>query len=194
MDETMKNLTKAFMGESMARNRYAFYAKAARSEGFEQIAEIFLSTADNEREHASWFFKHLNLLIKATNEKLDEITVETSAPTVIGTTVENLKAAMAGEVHEYTKLYPEFAEVADREGHPEVAKRFREIAKAEEHHAERYKKLLNVVETGTVFKKDKEVWWVCRECGRTWFGKEPPKICPTCGHSGSFYQLLCEVY
>jgi len=194
MDETMRNLTKAFIGESMARNRYTFYAKVAKGEGFEQIADIFLSTAENEREHASWFFKHLTLLMKAAGGEFDEITVEASAPTTLGTTLENLKAAMAGEVHEHTKLYPAFGDVAEREGHPEVAKRFREVGKAEEHHAQRFGKLITVVESGTVFKKDREVWWVCRECGRLYYGKEPPKICPTCSHPASYYQLFCEEF
>ena len=194
MKNTVKNLAKAFIGESQARNRYTFYAKIAKNEGFEQIAEIFLITAENEKEHASWLFKLINKLKKQTSEKLDEITVEAAAPTVLGSTAENLKAAIAGENYEHTRMYPEFADIAEKEGYPEIAVRLRAIAKAEEHHEERYKKLLKEVEAGTVFKKDKEVWWVCRECGYVHFGKEPPEECPSCGHSRSFYQLKCEEY
>ncbi len=195
MKKTLKNLSKAFIGESMARNRYTFYSKIAKKEGFEQIAEIFLVTAENEREHASWLFKMINELKKKTNEKLDEINVEeVGVPTTFGTTAENLKSAIAGENYEYTKMYPEFADVASQEGLPEVAARLRAIAKAEEHHEERYKKLLKEVEAGTVFKKDKDIWWVCRECGYVHFGKEPPERCPSCDHERSFYQVKCEEY
>lgn len=194
MKETIKNLTEAFIGESQARNRYTFYSKIARKEGFEQIAEVFLITAENEKEHANWLFRLINELKKKSNEKLDEIKVEAVAPTILGTTTENLKAAIAGENYEHTKMYPEFADVAEKEGFPEIARRLRAIAKAEEHHEERFKKLLKEVEAGTLFKKEKEVWWVCRECGYTHFGKEPPQECPSCSHSKSFYQVKCEEY
>jgi len=194
MNKTIENLTKAFIGESQARNRYTFYSEIARNEGFEQIAEIFLLTADNEREHASWFFKLIQELKKKSKEKLDEIKVEAAAPTIFGTTEKNLKAAIAGENYENTTLYLEFADVAEKEGFPEIAKRIRMIAVAEKHHEERYRKLLKVVEDGTVFKKQKEVWWVCRECGYMHFGKEPPEKCPSCDHAKSFYQLKCEEY
>ena len=194
MKNTIKNLAKAFIGESQARNRYTFYAKIAKNEGFEQIAEIFLITTENEKEHASWLFKLINELKKQSNEKLDEIKVEAVAPTTLGSTLENLKAAIAGENYEYTKMYPEFADVAEKEGFPEIAARLRAIAKAEEHHEERYKKLLKEVEAGTVFKKKKEVWWVCRECGYVHFGKQPPEKCPSCDHERSFYQIKCEEY
>jgi len=191
---TIKNLAKAFIGESQARNRYTFYAKIAKKEGFEQIAEIFLITAENEKEHASNLFKLINELKKKHCEELDEIKVEAGAPTVLGSTTENLKAAIAGEHYEYTQMYPEFADVAEREGFPEIAKRLRAIAKAEQHHEERYKKLLAQVEAGTVFKKEKDVWWVCRECGYIHYGKEPPEECPSCSHSRSYFQLKCEEY
>ena len=194
LGETIKNLVKAFIGESQARNRYTFYAKAAKREGYEQIAEIFLITAENEKEHASNLFKLINELKKQSGESLDEISVEAAAPTVLGTTAENLKAAIAGENYEHTKMYPEFAEVAEKEGYPEIAKRLRAIAKAEEHHEERYRKLLKEVEAGTVFKKEKEVWWVCRECGYVHYGKEPPEKCPSCDHSKSYFQIKCEEY
>jgi len=192
--KTIENLTRAFIGESQARNRYAFYSKIARKEGFEQIAEVFFITAENEKEHASWLFRLINELKKKSGEKLDEIKVEVVAPTILGTTAENLKAAIAGENYEHTKMYPEFADVAEKEGFFEIAKRLRAIAKAEQHHEERYKKLLKEVEAGTVFKKEKEVWWVCRECGYVHFGKEPPENCPSCSHPKSFYQVKCEEY
>ncbi|OQX87398.1 MAG: rubrerythrin family protein [Candidatus Omnitrophica bacterium 4484_70.2] len=194
MEKTIENLTKAFIGESQARNRYTFYSKIAKKEGFEQIAEIFLITAENEKEHASWLFKLINELKKKNSEKLDKITVEAVAPTILGTTAENLKAAIDGENYEHTKMYPEFADVAEKENLPDIAKRLRAIAKAEEHHEERFKKLLKEVEAKTVFKKEKEVWWVCRECGYIHFGKEPPEKCPSCNHEKSFYQIKCEEY
>jgi len=194
MKKTIENLTKAFIGESQARNRYTMYSKIAREDGFEQIAEIFLLTADNEREHAKWLFNLINELKKKEKEKLDEIKVEASAPTILSKTAENLKAAIAGENYENTKMYPEFADVAEKEGFPEIAKRIRAIAMAEKHHEERYRKLLKEVEAGTVFKKDKEIWWVCRECGYVHFGKQPPEMCPSCSHAKSFYQVKSEEY
>ncbi len=194
MKQTIKNLTKAFIGESQARNRYTFYAKIAKKEGFEQIREVFLLTAEQEKEHAKRLFEHIQELKEKSEEKLDEIQVQASTPTVYGSTAENLKTAAAGENYEYTQMYPEFAEMADKEGLPEIAKRLRAIAVAEKHHEERYKKLLKEVEAGTVFKKDKEVWWVCRECGYVYFGKEAPKECPSCDHDQSFYQIKCEEY
>ncbi|RJS80091.1 rubrerythrin family protein [Candidatus Bathyarchaeota archaeon] len=194
MNETIKNLVKAFIGESQARNRYSFYASVAKKEGFEQIAEIFRITAENEKEHASTLFKLINELKKEKGEELDEIKVEAVAPTVLGDTAQNLKAAIAGENYEHTKMYPEFADVAEREGYPEIAARLRAIAKAEEHHEERYRKLLREVEAGTVFKKDRDVWWVCRECGYIHYGKEPPERCPSCNHPRSYFQLKCEEY
>ncbi|MEM7827920.1 MAG: ferritin family protein, partial [Candidatus Aenigmatarchaeota archaeon] len=184
--KTIENLAKAFIGESQARNRYTFYSKIAKKEGFEQIAEIFLITAENEREHASWLFRLINELKKRGKENLKEIKVDATVPTILGTTIENLKAAIAGENYEYTKMYPEFANVAEKEGFKDIAKRLRAIARAEEHHEERFKKLLKVVESGTVFKKEKEVWWVCRECGYVHFGKKPPEKCPSCDHKRSF--------
>jgi rubrerythrin len=194
MKNTIENLVKAFIGESQARNRYTFYAKIAKKEGYEQIAEIFLLTADNELEHAEVLFELINKLKEKSGEKLDAIEVVASAPTVLGNTIENLKAAIAGENYEYTTMYPEFAEVAEKEGFPEIAARLRAIAVAEKHHEERFKKLLKEVEAGTVYKKEQEVWWVCRKCGYVHFGKEPPEKCPSCGHSKNFYQVKCEEY
>ena len=194
MNKTIKNLTNAFIGESQARNRYTFYAKVAKKEGFEQIAEIFLITAENEKEHASQLFKLINELKKKSEENLDEIKVEAASPTTLGNTTENLQSAIAGENYEHTKMYPEFADIAKSEGFPKIANRLRAIAKAEEHHEERYKKLLKEVEAGTVFKKEKKVWWVCRECGYVHYGTAPPKKCPSCDHEESYYQIKCEEY
>jgi len=191
---TVENLAKAFVGESQARNRYTFFASTARKEGYEQIAEIFTITADNEREHASWFLKMLLSLKPNFKGDMSMLHIEADVPVVSGTTLENLKAAVAGETEEYAKLYPEFARVAQEEGFPEIAARIRAIAVAEEHHADRYKKLLANVEKGTVFKKDKPVFWVCRECGYVYYGTEPPKECPSCGHDRGFYQVKCEEY
>lgn len=193
MKETIRNLVKAFIGESQARNRYTFYSKVASKEGFEQIGKIFLETAEQEREHANQLFKLIKEL-KKDDKNLDEIKVEAGAPTIFGNTAENLKSAIAGENYEYTKMYPDFADVADKEGFPKIAARLRSIALAEKHHEERYSKLLKEVEAGTVFKKEKEIWWACLECGYVHFGKEPPEICPSCSHPRSFYYVKCEEY
>jgi len=194
MTETIKNLAKAFVGESQARNRYTMYAKIAKKEGFEQIAEIFLITAEQEREHASKLFAEIQELKKLSSEDFSSLIIETEVPTIYGTTAENLKAAIAGENYEHVTMYPEFAKVAEEEGYPKIAARLRAIAIAEEHHEERYTKLLKEVEAGSVFKKEEKVWWVCRECGYVHFGKEAPQECPSCNHSQSFYQLKCENY
>lgn len=191
MEETIKNLVKAFIDESQARNRYTLYAKVAKKEGYEQIAEIFSMTAENEREHASTLFKLINELTKG---KVNAVKVEAEALLTLSTTAENLKAAIAGENHEHTQLYPRFADVAEREGLKEIADRLRAIARAEEHHEERYKKLLKEIEAGTVFRKEKEVWWVCRECGYVHFGREPPERCPSCDHPKSYFQPRFEQY
>ena len=192
--ETVKNLAKAFIGESQARNRYTFYAKIAKKEGFEQIAQIFLITAENEREHAKWLFRLINELKKKNDENFDKIRVEADVPTILGNTRENLKSAIAGENYEHTKMYPEFANIAEKEGFPEIAKRLRAIAVAEKHHEERYKKLLKELENNTLFKKDKKVYWVCRKCGYIHEGTEPPEECPSCGHPKSYFEQACEEY
>ncbi|OYT61176.1 MAG: rubrerythrin family protein [Thermofilum sp. ex4484_15] len=194
MKATLENLVRAFIGESQARNRYTFYASVARREGFEQIAEVFSLTADNEREHAETLFELIKELKEGLKEEVRELKVEVVAPLTLGTTVENLKAAIAGENYERSEMYPKFAEIAEREGLPEVASRLRAIAKAEHHHEERFKKLLREVEGGTVFKKAKAVWWVCRKCGYVHFGTEPPDKCPSCGHSRAYFQVKCEEY
>ncbi|MHA1226791.1 MAG: rubrerythrin [Candidatus Hodarchaeales archaeon] len=194
MNETIQNLVKAFIGESQARNRYTFYAKIAQKEGFQQIAEIFLITADQEREHAKWLFRLITQLKKKQNEDLSEIKVEAVAPTTLGDTAENLKAAIAGENYEHTTMYPDFAKIADKEGFPEIATRLRAIAVAEQHHEERYTRLLKEIEGNSVFKKEKKVYWVCRKCGYIHEGTEPPKVCPSCGHATSYFERKCEEY
>jgi len=194
MRKTIENLAKAFIGESQARNRYSFYAKIAKKEGYEQIAEIFQVTAENEKEHAKRLFEHIQELKEKLDENLEEIKVEAVAPTIYEDTIQNLKAAIAGEHYENSEMYPEFAKIAEEEGLPKIAARFKAIAKAEEHHEERYQKLLKEVEGNTVFEKEKEVWWVCRECGYVHFGKRPPEKCPSCDHEKSYYQIKCEEY
>ncbi|MFH0818778.1 MAG: rubrerythrin family protein [Patescibacteria group bacterium] len=191
MEKTIINLAAAFIGESQARNRYGRYAKVARNEGYEQIAAIFNDTADQEREHAAQLFKMLQTL---KGEK-KEIMVENAGVSLdFGTTAENLQSAMKGENHEHTSMYPEFAKIADEEGLVDVANRLRAIAKAEAHHEERYAKLLKEIQAGTVFQKDKETIWVCRECGYVHVGLEAPKECPSCSHAQAFYQVQNENY
>lgn len=194
MQETIKNLAKAFIGESQARNRYAFYAKIAKKEGYEQVAEIFEITAENEREHAKWLFRLLNQLIEKYNINPPEINVDAVAPVVLGKTADNLRSAITGEHYENTEMYPNFADIAEKEGFPEIAKRLRAIAIAEKHHEERFTKLLKLVESGSFFKRDKPVVWVCRKCGYVHIGEKPPEACPSCGHPSSYFQLQCEEY
>lgn len=190
MSETLKNLAKAFIGESQARNRYTFYAKVAKKEGYEKVAEVFLITAENEKEHAKRLFEHLQEL-KGDSE---EVMVEVSAPVKYGTTVENLKAAIEGEDYEFTSMYPEFAAKAKEEGYDKVSERLLAIAKAEEHHRDRYKAILKELEQGTFFKKEEKVAWVCRECGYVHHGTAPPEKCPSCDHPSSYYELKCEKF
>ena len=193
MGETLRNLCTAFAGESMARNRYTFYAKAAKKEGYEQVAELFLLTAGNEREHAKWLLRLINVVMKKEgSEKATEIS--TAVPSVLGTTVENLKSAIAGENYEHSKMYPGFADIAEKEGFPEIASRLRAIAVAEKHHEERFKKLLEIIQNGTVFRKEKKVFWVCRKCGYVHFGEQPPEKCPSCSHPKSYFEKKCEEY
>ncbi|HNZ83760.1 MAG TPA: rubrerythrin family protein [Candidatus Pacearchaeota archaeon] len=191
MPETLKNLTKAFIGESQARNRYTYYAKIAQKEGYEQIGAIFLETAEQEKTHAKRLFEH----IQKIKGDMNAVIVEAESPNVYGNTIENLKAAISGEHHEYTSMYPDFADIADKEGYSEIALRMRAIAKAEEHHEQRYKKLLEQLETGTIFKKeDSQTVWICRECGYMHIGNQPPEECPSCDHPKAFYQVQCENY
>lgn len=190
MEKTLKNLAKAFIGESQARNRYTYYAKVAKKEGYEQISAIFLETAEQEKIHAKREFEHIQELKGGQNE----IIVESSAPTEYGDTITNLKAAIAGETYEYTEMYPQFAKEAEEEGLVKIAARFRAIAKAEIHHKERYEKLLKEIEAGTVHNKTQETTWVCRECGYVHIGNEAPEICPSCDHPRAYYQVQCENY
>jgi rubrerythrin len=193
MKKTLENLSKAFIGESQARNRYTLYSKIAKNEGYVQISDIFLITADNEREHAKWLFRMIQNLKKEFGD-VDAVTVEAEAPLVMATTPENIKAAIAGEHYENSEMYPGFADVADAEGLDDVAVRLRAIGKAEEHHESRYKKLLDIVESGTVLEKDHEVKWVCTKCGYVHTAAKPPLKCPACDHASKYYEILCEEY
>jgi rubrerythrin len=184
--ETEKNLLKAFAGESQARNRYTYFMNAAKKEGYEQIAGIFEETANNEREHAEIFFKHLE-------EGDVEITAGYPAGR-IGTTAENLLAAAEGEKLEWGTLYPAFEKVARKEGLEKAAESFKEVAEVEKRHEARYRKLLENVKNGEVFKKEKATEWKCRNCGYVHEGKEAPKVCPACKHAQSYYELLAENY
>ena len=185
MKKTLKNLAAAFVGESQARNRYDFYAKIARKEGYEQIAEIFSLTAAQESVHAKRLFEHIQKLKEGQNP----VEIAAVVPTVYGNTMDNLKAAVEGENYEHTKMYPDFAAIAQKEGYPEIAKRLRSIAIAEKEHEERFQKHLDSLEKKTIFKKTKAVWWVCRECGYAHLGQEPPQDCPSCDHPRAYYQL-----
>ena len=183
---TERNLLTAFAGESQARNRYTFFASKAKKEEFEQIAAIFLETADNEKEHAERLFKFL---------EGGEAAVSASFPAgIIGTTVENLKGAAEGEHYENTVMYPEFARIAEEEGFPEIAAALRSIAGAEKGHEERYRKLIENIELGKVFRRDEEVVWKCRNCGYLHEGTEPPEVCPACDHPRSYYELWSQNY
>jgi rubrerythrin len=194
MKKTIENLAKAFIGESQARNRYTLYAKIAKKEGYEQISEIFLNTAENEREHAKWSMRMINELKEETGDVPKEIVVKADTPTTLGTTAQNLKATIDGEHYENSEMYPEFADIAQEEGLMRIAARLRAIGRVEKHHEERFRRILKEVEAGTVFKKDKEVEWVCRKCGYIHVGMEPPKKCPSCNHPTGYFQINCEEY
>ncbi len=184
--KTEKNLLAAFAGESQARNRYTYWASKARKEGFEQIAAIFLETAENEKEHAKVFFKYL---------EGGEVEITAGYPAgTIGDTRANLEAAAEGEKMEWTTLYANFAKVAHEEGFAEVARSFEQIAKVERFHEARYRKLISNIENKEVFKKKTSVKWHCRNCGYIFEGNEPPKECPACKHPQSFYEVLAENY
>ena len=169
--QTEKNLEAAFAGESQARNKYTYFASKAKKEGFEQIAALFLETADNEKEHAKLWFKELN---------------------GIGDTAENLAAAAAGENYEWTDMYEGFARTADEEGFPELAAKFRDVAAIEKRHEERYRALLHNVETAEVFKRSEVKVWECRNCGHIVVGTEAPKVCPVCAHPQSYFEIHKE--
>lgn len=183
---TEKNLMTSFAGESQARMRYTYFASVAKKEGYEQIAAIFTETADQEKEHAKRMFKWLE-------GGMVEITASYPAG-VIGSTLENLKAAAAGEHEEWSLDYPKFADIADEEGFPAIAVMYRNIAVAEKGHEERYQAFVNNIENGTVFKKYIEVVWQCRNCGYLTIGKEAPELCPACLHPQAFFEVKKENY
>jgi len=171
--KTEKNLWDAFAGESQARNKYTYFAKAAKKEGYEQISAFFMETAENEKEHAKLHFKALN---------------------GIGNTIENLKAAAGGENYEWTEMYPTMAKEAREEGFNDIAVMFEGIAKVEKKHEERYKKLLANIEDETVFKKDGNVYWKCRNCGYIHEAVEAPQVCPVCNHPQAHFEIWLENY
>ena len=171
--QTEKNLEAAFAGESQARNKYTYFASVAKKQGFEQIADLFLKTADNEKEHAKMWFKELN---------------------GIGDTAENLLAAAEGENYEWTDMYEDFAKTAEEEGFTELAHKFRLVAAIEKHHEERYRALLRNVETAEVFKRSEIKVWECRNCGHIVEGKEAPEVCPVCNHPQSYFEIHAENY
>ncbi len=184
--ETEKNLLKSFAGESQARSRYTFFASVAKKEGFEQICAIFKETAENEKEHAEVFFKHL--------EGGDCEIVASYPAGKIGTTEENLFAAAEGEKMEWSSIYPEFEKIAREEGFEEVADSFKEIAEVESYHERRYRKLLKNVESEEVFKKNSVVKWKCRNCGYVHEGENAPEVCPVCKHARSYFEIWTENY
>ncbi len=173
--KTEKNLQEAFAGESMARNKYSYFASKARKDGYEQIAAIFEETAHNEKEHAKLWFKLLN-------------------GGEISDTMDNLRAAAEGENFEWTDMYSRMADEAEEEGFPEIAFRFRAVAAIERHHEERYRRLLKNIEEGIVFSRDGDMIWICRNCGHIVVGKKAPEICPVCKHSRSFFELEAKNY
>ena len=184
--QTEKNLLTAFAGESQARNRYTYFASQAKKEGYEQIRAIFEETANQEKEHAKREFKFL---------EGGEVEIAAVFPAgVIGTTLENLKAAAAGEHYETTEMYPEFAQVAEKEGFDEIAEVFKNIAIAEKRHEDRYVALAKNILAGKVFKKDAPVRWVCRNCGYVHEGAEAPDECPACAHRQAHYELEAANY
>ena len=183
---TEQNLLKAFAGESQARNRYTFFASVAKKEGYEQIAGVFMETAEQEKEHAKRFFKYL---------EGGPLTITASYPAgIIGTTTENLLAAAEGEHEEWDVLYAEFGDVAEKEGFPEIANTFRQIAKVEAEHEKRYRKLLSRITDGNFFVRDNEIWWQCRNCGYVIKAKEAPLKCPACAHPQSYFEPKKENY
>jgi len=184
--QTEKNLLAAFAGESQARNRYTYFASQAKKDGYEQIRAIFEETTNQEKEHAKREFKFL---------EGGEVEITAAFPAgVIGSTIDNLKAAAAGEHYETTEMYPEFAQVAEKEGFDEIAEVFRNIAIAEKRHEDRYVALAKNIQTGKVFKREKPVRWVCRNCGYVHEGTEAPELCPACAHPQAHYELEAANY
>ena len=184
--KTEQNLLKSFAGESQARGRYVYFASIAKKEGYEQIAAIFNETAEQEKEHAKRFFKFLE-------GGMVEITASYPAG-ILSTTVENLKAAAAGENEEWSELYPEFAKVADEEGFPQIAEAFRRIATVEAGHEARYLKLYERMINGTVFEDEEEIEWQCRNCGYIHKGKKAPEVCPDCQHPKAYFERTKNNY
>ena len=182
--KTEKNLLASFAGESQARNRYTFFSSVAKKEGYVQIANFFIETAENEKEHAKRFFKFL--------EGGDLEITATYPAGKIGTTKENLLAAANGENEEHTVLYPEAAKIAEEEGFPEIAAVFRNIASVEKHHEERYRALLKNIETNKVFEKDSQTLWKCGNCGFIYEGTKAPDKCPACVHPKDYFEVLCD--
>lgn len=194
MKKTVENLTKAFVGESQARNRYAIYAGIAKKAGLVQIANVFLETAEQERQHAKRFFNMLQTIKEKEGLDMNKIDVPATTMSMLGDTLVNLKTAAEGEYEEYADLYPEFAQTAEEEGYPEFATRIRAIMVAEQHHEERYKKLYEQLKAETHRNKEEEIEWVCMECGYVHKGKIPPEICPSCDHPRGYYIRKCETY
>lgn len=191
--KTAENLMKAFAGESQARMRYTYYASTANKEGYKQIRNIFLETADDEKEHAKRFFK---FLVAGFEDELPA-TVEINGatyPVEMRSTLDNLRAAADGENEEWSELYPEFADVAEEEGFKEISNCFRMVAKAEVNHEKRYRKLIENMENDKVFEKDEEVAWKCLNCGYIHVGKKAPETCPTCLHPQGFFEVFKETY
>ncbi|WP_053954905.1 rubrerythrin [Inediibacterium massiliense] len=187
--KTAQNLMKAFAGESQARNRYTYYASTAKKEGYVQISNLFLETAENEKEHAKRFFKFLNESLMG-----DAVEMTAAYPVGLGDTKQNLLWAAEGENEEWSDLYPNFADIADEEGFPQIAVAFRKIAEVEKHHEARYRKLLENIHNNTVFKKDKVVRWKCNNCGYIHEGDDAPKVCPACVHPQGHFEVFVETY
>lgn len=190
--KTLQNLMNSFAGESQARNRYNMYANIARKDGYQQIANIFEETAENERVHAKTFYKFIVKTLSLAEPKM--FNVQADYPVSLGDTLQNLKAAAAGENEEHTKLYPEAADTADEEGFPEIAQKFRSIAKVELAHDKRYTKLAENIEKGSVFKKENTVTWKCLKCGYVHEGDSAPEKCPSCDHPQAYFEVQNQNY
>lgn len=188
--KTAENLMKAFAGESQARNKYTYYASQAKKEGFIQISNLFLETAENEKEHAKIFLKYLTESLQGENVEIKEAGYGVG----LGNTKSNLEYAANGEHEEWSKLYPEFAKIADEEGFSNIANSFRKIAEVEERHENRYRKLLNNLINNQVFKKDKITLWKCNNCGYIFEGESAPQLCPACVHPQGYFELFVENY
>ncbi|HHX12445.1 MAG TPA: rubrerythrin family protein [Clostridiales bacterium] len=190
--KTLENLMKSFAGEAQARLRYTYFASVAGKEGYKQMQNIFLETAENEKEHAKMFMKHALKYLNGENPA--PVDINATYPFAYGDTVANLKSAAAGEHEEAEIDYPAFAKTAKEEGFDDIAESFLNIAKVEAHHEARYLKLLENIENGTVFKKDGKVFWKCLNCGYIHEGDEAPELCPACNHSQAYFQLLDDCY